>query len=204
MIGSEGIVELLQESGDTALGYALNLSNDITTIEQVVVGVFIPCVGIMISIWGVLDFVKMKNPRDGKDVTLRSIGIRMLIGPVTIQLVAFMRALSVSIFGERGSAVNRDMAASYMQDATQAVDPFSAGLLLIMGFLVLVGWIAGLRAMIAFARIGTPGQDGYELFRTGLSRLFMGTVLASLQWAMDDVFASATGESGTFSSELNT
>lgn len=199
------IVEMLQESADTALGYALNLGNDIATIETVLINVIVPAVGILISMWGVWDFMQMRNPRSGKNVTGTSVAIRFAIGPATIQLVAFMRALSVSFFGDRtGGNFQRDAAASYVADAQSAVDPTSAGLLMVLAFLVLVGWIAGLRAMVAFARMGNPGQDGYELFRTGAARLIAGTVFASFQFVMDDIFASATGETGTFSSELNT
>ena len=204
MLDGTNIVDMLSDSADTALGYALNLSDDMSTIESVLLNIFVPAVGMLISMWAVYDFMRLRNPRSGSNVTLQSVGLRLLIGPATFQLVALVRSLSVSFLGQRGANVEKDMAASYMSEATSAMDPTSAGILLGLGFLVLVGWIAALRAMIAFARIGTPGQDGFELFRTGVARLIVGTILASFQFFMDDIFASATGESGQFSSGLNT
>ncbi|TBW57357.1 hypothetical protein EZI54_06790 [Marinobacter halodurans] len=202
-MNAESVVDMLQESMKSAIGYALNLGGDISTIENVLLTVFVPGIGILISAWAVFDLINARNPRSGKTISTGSIAIRAIVGPATIQLVALMRAVSVSFFGERGSVVRNDMAASYVQSAQQAHDLTAAGLTIGLAFFVLVGWIAGLRAMIAFARIGTPGQDGYNLFKAGMTRLIFGTFLSCFQLVMDDVYASASGDSGQFSSGLN-
>ncbi len=115
-----------------------------------------------------------------------------------------MKAISESIFGERHIRIHEGLATSYVDAAQgQQGDPVAAGLLIIVAFLVIVGWISALRSMMAFARMGNPQENGYQLFRAGSARLIAATFLCMFQFFMDDMFETASGQAGQFSSSLN-
>jgi hypothetical protein len=113
-----------------------------------------------------------------------------------------MTQIASSIFGDDATGSTLPRAYRYAQQASGG-DPTQALILTILAFLVFVGWVTGLRAMIAFARIGNPQTDGFDLFKTGAVRLFVATALAMFQFLIDDMYESFTGEADRFSSEMN-
>lgn len=203
MLDGNLISQALQSGATGMLEYLLNIGGEIAVIEKVVLLIIAPTIGLMISVWGVFDFMKMKNPRYQSKVSPASVIIRFCIGPATIQLALLMTALSHSIYGRREIQIHEGMATSYVDSAQSTADPVAAGLLIVTAFLVMVGWIAALRAMMAWSRAGDPSENGYQLFKTGAARMIAATVLCSFQFFMDDMFESASGQAGSFSSSLD-
>lgn len=182
--------------------YFLNFGSELAIFEDILISIIFPAVGLMISASAVWDFTKMRNPKHQSKVTGTSVAVRMMVGPTTILLIPFMTAMAESIFGDDNTGSSLPRAYRYANQASGG-DPTQALILTILAFLVFVGWVTGLRAMIAFARVGNPQQDGFELFKTGFVRLAVATVLCMFQFFIDDMFESFTGEANRFSSELN-
>lgn len=180
----------------------INLGGEFGVINDVLLVIIVPAVGILISMSAVLDLTKMKNPRYAQKVTPGSVAIRFVIGPTTILLTSFMLMLSQSIFGD---VVPDEVptAFTYTDNISEGTDPTAGLFLAITGFLVLVGWISGLRAMMAFARIGNPQENGFQQFKTGASRLVAASFLCMFQFFMDDLIVSFLGTEGGYSSALN-
>jgi len=201
MADSGQIISALKGGATEIMQYFVNFSGEFSEIEKVIIYVFAPAVGIMISAWGIVDFLKLKKS-GGQGASPASIITRFVVGPITIQLSAFVRALSESIFGEREFQEAETLAASYATNAQNAADPVQAGLSAMVAFMVIVGWVAALRGMIAFARMGSPQENGYELFSTGAARLIAATFLCMFQFVADDLIASVGGGAKQFSSAL--
>lgn len=180
----------------------ISLANEFGTINDVLLTVIVPAVGIFISASAVLDLTKMKNPRYAQKVTPGSVAVRFVIGPTTILLTSFMLQISQSIFGD----VVPDQvptAVTYTGQIQQGTDPTAGLFLAITGFLVLVGWVSGLRAMVAFARVGNPQENGFQMFKTGAARLVAASFLCMFQFFMDDLIVSFLGTQNGYSSTLN-
>jgi len=192
---------LSQDSG--FIQYIANFAAEFGVIETVLLTIIVPSVGLMISASAIWKMIKMKDPKFAQQISPASVAWRAMIGPVTILLVPFMQEVSESVFGEdrTGGKVPRSM--TYSSAIQNATDPMDVVLLGVLAFLVFVGWITAFRAMFAFARCGDPQQDGFELAKTGLSRLGAALVLTCFQFFLDDLFQSASGEANSFSSELN-
>jgi hypothetical protein len=200
-----GIIQAISSGAGTLVAYFVNFSSEFEVIGNTIIYIFAPAIGILISAWGVMDFIKLKNRGQGGGggSSPVSIIVRFIVGPLTIQIAAFINAVSESVFGEREFEQAENMAATYANAAQNADgDPVRGGLAALVGFLVIVGWISALRAMVAFARIGSPSENGYELFRTGASRLVAATFLCMFQFVVDDLIESVGGGKGAFSSAL--
>jgi len=178
--------------------YFTNISSEFPIIESALM-IFIVCSGVMISAWGVLDFVRLGNPRYQSSPT--KVAVKVIVGAATVQLVFLMMSIAEVFFGERALAMNESLAMTYADKAAAAGDPTKMLLFTIFGFLVLVGWVTGLRAMISFARIGSQGQASYDLFKAGAARLLAAVILSCFQFFLDDLFSSAINQ--TFSSSFN-
>ncbi|WP_273208931.1 hypothetical protein [Marinobacter subterrani] len=200
--GSDSIVDAIGASAGSIIEYFINFGNEIGVFQTVLLDVIFVGVGLLISASAVLDLTRMKNPRYQSKITPASVATRFMIGPATIQLDLFMRAFAGSIFGDPMVEKASLSALSYTDKASSA-DPTSALLLVIVGFLVFVGWVSALRAMIAFSRMGNPQENGYQLFRAGAARLVAATALCMFQFVMDDIIESFSGQAGMFSSQLN-
>lgn len=195
------IIAAIQGGAGTLVKYFVNFSGEFQAIGKAITLVFAPAIGILISAWAVLDFMKLKKAQGSSSPT--SVMVRFIVGPITIQLSAFVYAISESVFGERDFATAEEQLASYVSAASNdSGDPVAQGLAALLAFFVVVGWVAALRALVAFARIGSPSENGYELFRTGASRLVAATFLCMFQFFIDDIIASVGGGKGTFSSML--
>lgn len=200
----ENLFTQIQDGAGTFIDYFLNFGSELKIFEDVFLTIIVPGIGLLISATAVWDVMKMRNAKHAQKVTTVSVAVRMVVGPTTILLVPFITAISQSLFGtdETGSGLPR--AFRYADAASESGgDPTQALILTILAFLVFVGWVTGLRAMIAFSRIGNPQTDGFELFKTGAARLFVATALCMFQFVLDDVFESFTGQSNRFSSGLN-
>lgn len=194
-----GIINSVRGGMGTFSEYFTNFSSEFPVIESAIM-IFIVCTGILISAWGVLDLVRLGNPR--YQSTGSKVAIKVCVGAATVQLVLLMMNIAEVFFGEKALAMNEKLAMTYADKAASAGgDPTKMMLFTIFGFLVLVGWVTGLRAMIAFARVGSQGQNSYDLFRTGASRLLAAVFLSCFQFFLDDMFASAINQ--TFSSSFN-
>lgn len=191
MGGAEGFIQ-----------YFLNFGSELTIFEDILITLIVPAVGLMISASAVWDMAKLRNPKHQSRVTGTSVAVRMMVGPTTILLIPFMTKMAQSLFGDENTGSSLPRAYRYANDVSGG-DPMQALVLTILAFLVFIGWVTGLRAMIAFARVGNPQTDGFELFKTGFIRLAVATVLCMFQFFLDDMFESFTGEAGQFSSELN-
>ena len=201
MSDAGAIIDAIKQGAGTLTKYFVNFSEEFVVIGSTIVTIFAPAIGILISAWAVLDFLKLKKGQGGSSPT--SIIVRFIVGPITIQIAAFVHAVSESVFGERDFESAEGMLQSYVSTAKSGGDDMvRQGLAALMAFFVIVGWISALRAMVAFARIGSPSENGYELFRTGASRLVAATFLCMFQFFIDDVIASVGGGEGTFSSML--
>lgn len=183
------------------LEYIGNFFQEIVSIQEIFLLIIVPTIGLMISASAVVDVVKMKNPRYAQKVSPGSVATRMLIGPATILLYSFMSQVSESVFGR--DRVNEIPTAMTYSNMGSGGDPTAGLLLAITGFLVFVGWVTALRAMLAFARCGNPQQDGYALAKAGAARLVAATFLTMFQFFMDDMFAAFTGTENSFSSKMN-
>ncbi|KXS55105.1 MAG: hypothetical protein AWU57_529 [Marinobacter sp. T13-3] len=181
----------------SAMGYFRNFAGEIGTMESVLLNMFTG-IGVLIAASAILDLARMSNPKYQGKTTPKSIAVRFMVGPATIQLNLFVRKLAESIFGD-GAAQASMSAQSYSEQASQA-DPVKGLMAALIAFLIFIGWVSALRAMLAFARIGSPNVDGYEQFRTGAARLIAATFLCMFQFVMDDVIESFTGKSGQFTS----
>jgi hypothetical protein len=204
MLDTNIVIDAITSGATGMLEYLINFGGELQVIETVLIFIIAPAIGILISIWGVWDLIQLKKRNSGSNATGLGIVIKFCVGPATIQLVLLMKAISESIFGERHIRIHEGLATSYV-DAAQAQqgDPVAAGLLIIVAFLVIVGWISALRSMMAFARMGNPQENGYQLFRAGSARLIAATFLCMFQFFMDDMFETASGQAGQFSSSLN-
>jgi len=180
-----------------------NFAGEFGKIEEVLLTVIAPGIGILISASAIWKMIKMKDPKFAQQISPSSIAWRALVGPLCILLIPFMQQMSESLLGDDRTGGKVPRAMTYSSAIENATDPTSVILLGLLAFIVLVGWITAFRAMFAFARCGDPQQDGFELAKTGLARLIAATVLTCFQFFMDDVFESATNESNTFSSKLN-
>lgn len=198
----EGLINSIQEGVGGAIGYFINFGSEISIMEDVLLTIIVPFVGILISASAVLDLTKMRNPRHQNKTSPTSVAVRFVIGPATVQLVIFVKAIAGSIFGDE--MVNEaSMSSLSYTEKVQETDPTAGLLLTLVGFLIFVGWISALRSMIAFSRIGNPQENGFQMFKAGASRLVAATFLCMFQFVMDDIIASFSGESGVFSSQLN-
>lgn len=199
---SGAILDAIKQGAGTLTQYFVNFSGEFVPIGQTIIVIFAPAIGILISGWAVLDFTKLRKGQGGSSPT--SIIVRFIVGPITIQISAFVHAISESVFGEREFESAEGLLQSYVDTAqADSGDPVRQALGALMGFFVIVGWVAALRAMVAFARIGSPSENGYELFRTGAARLVAATFLCMFQFFIDDVIESVGGGSGAFSSMLD-
>lgn len=194
MLDGDLIFNSMNLSMSSFAGYMMNIADETAVIERPLLKIIVPAVGLAISASGVMDLIKMRNPRNQGKASMKSALIRFCVGPATIQLVAFMVAISESVFGAgaanhlaEGKAV-----AHYANLSNTEVDPAKIIMMTIFAFLTLVGWIAALRAMVAFARAGSPSENGYELFRTGAARLIAATFLCMSQFVVNDMYASIT------------
>ncbi|WP_018404906.1 hypothetical protein [Marinobacter gelidimuriae] len=192
----------LQSGTGNFMDYFINFGQELKVFEDVLLMIFIPGIGLLISASAVWDVMKMRDPKHANKVTSTSVAMRMVIGPLTILLVPLISAVAQSLFGNDQTGSNMPRAYRYA-DAAANGDPTQALTMTILAFLVFIGWITGLRAMIAYARIGHPSTDGFELFKAGTVRLFVATALTMFQFVLDDVFESFTGQADQFSSELN-
>lgn len=204
MLDPNVVINAVRAGATGMLEYLVNFGGEIAVLEKILIFIVAPAIGILISIWGVWDLIQWKKRTSASSASGLSIVIKFCVGPATIQLVLLMKAISESIFGERHIRIHEGLATSYV-DAAQAqqADPVAAGLLVIVAFLVVVGWISALRSMMAFARMGNPQENGYQLFRAGASRLIAATFLCMFQFFIDDMFETASGQAGQFSSSLN-
>lgn len=200
--GGTGALGSVKAVAGNVIEYFINFGSEIGTLEGVLLTYIVPAVGILISASAVLDLTRMKNPRHQNKTSPTSIAVRFVIGPATIQLVIFMKAVSQSIFGDEMANKASMSSLSYTENVTKA-DPTAALLLTLVGFLIFIGWVSALRAMVAFSRMGNPQENGYQLFRAGASRLIAATFLCMFQFVMDDIVQSFTGQAGVFSSQLN-
>jgi len=197
----DDIIGGIQNSVGNAIDYFLNFGKEISVLQDVLLTVIVPGVGILISAGAVRDFMRMKNPVHQNKVSTSSVAIRFVIGPATVQLVILMRAMAESVFGREVASKSTMKALSY-SGASTGGDPTAALLIVIVSFLIFVGWVTALRAMLAFSRVGHPQENGYQMFRSGAARLVAATFLCMFQFALDDVIASFTGNTGVFSSQL--
>jgi len=174
--------------------YMLNLGQEAKAIEGIFFLYLVPAIGLFISATGIIDLIKMRNPRNQGKTSMTSAIVRFCVGPATIQLVAFMTAVSESVFGAgtAGHLAGGAGVAYYVDQAEYETDPSKIIVMTIFAFLTLVGWISALRAMMAFARAGNPAENGYQLFRTGASRLIAATFLCMSQFVVNDMYASLT------------
>lgn len=196
------LLDSTREVVGNVMTYFVTFGQEIGIFEQVFLETIVIGVGILISASAVIDLTRMKNPRYQNRTSPASVAIRFVIGPATIQLVALVRAVAGSIFGDSMANQASMSSLSYVQNASNA-DPTAALLLTLVGFLIFVGWVSALRAMVAFSRLGNPQENGYHLFRTGAARLIAATCLCMFQFVMDDLIESFTGQGGVFSSNLN-
>ena len=203
MFDLEQILGGAMQSDSNFVAYIANLAAEFGTIEQVLITIFVPGIGLLISASAIWKMIKMKDPQYAQQVNTGSVAWRALVGPTTILLVPFMQAISESVFGEDRTGGKVPRAMTYSAAIQGSASPEQVLLLGIMAFLVFVGWATALRAMFAFARCGDPQQDGYQLAKSGLARLGAATALTCFQFFLDDVFESVTGSSEKFSSELN-
>jgi len=187
---------------ESTLKYIGNFFAEIVAIQDIFLLVIVPTVGLLISATAVVDVVKMKNPRYAQKVSPGSVATRMVVGPVTILLTSFMLQVNESVFGGDRIDSKVPTAMTYSGMGSNG-DPMAGVLLAITGFLVFVGWVTALRAMMAFARCGNPQQDGYALAKAGGARLVAAVFLTMFQFFMDDMFAAFTGNANSFSSKLN-
>lgn len=183
--------------------FIANFAAEFGTIENLLLTIIAPGIGVLFSASAIWKMIKMKDPRFAQQIAPASIAWRAMVGPLCILLIPFMQQMSESLFGDDRTGGKVPRAMTYSSAIQNATDPTDVILLGILAFLVFVGWITAFRSMFAFARCGDPQQDGFELAKTGLSRLFAATVLTCFQFFLDDVFESATNEANTFSSELN-
>jgi len=197
MLDGALIFDAMNLSAGQFATYMSNLAEETGEIEEAFFKFIVPAIGLFISATGVIDLIKMRNPRNQGKASLNSALIRFCVGPATIQLVAFMTAISESIFGagtaghlSEGAAV-----AHYAAGASNETDPAKIVIMTIFAFLTMIGWIAALRAMMAFARAGNPAENGFQQFRTGASRLIAATFLCMSQFVVNDMYSSITGNS---------
>lgn len=198
----DSLFQKIRDGLSNILDVLINLSGEFGIINEVLIGIIIPAVGIMISASAAYDLTKMKNPRYAQKVTPGSVAVRFVVGPTTVLFSSFMMLITRSILGDR-TPDSVPTAMTYSAEINNAVDPTAALLLAITSFLVLVGWIAGLRAMMAFARCANPQQDGHALFKAGAARLLAASFLCMFQFFMDDIVSSLTGSGSGYSSALN-
>lgn len=184
----------------SAIEYFVNFAQEIGVLESVLLNLVVG-IGVLISASAVLDLTRLGNPKHQGKTSAASIAVRFMVGPATIQLNLFMRALAESVFGT--GAQQASMSAQSYSEAAGQTDPVAGLLVGIVAFLVFIGWVTAVRAMMAFARVGNPQENGYELFRTGASRLVAATFLCMFQFVMDDLLESFTGSSDVFSNQLN-
>jgi hypothetical protein len=196
------VIEGIQTAVSGAIDYFLNFGKEIVVLEGVLLDVIVPGVGILISASAVRDFMRIGNPKYQNKVSSSSVAIRFVIGPATVQLVILMNAMAESIFGQEVASKATMSALSY-SGAPQGGDPTAALMIVIVSFLIFVGWVTALRSMLAFSRMGDPQENGYQLFRSGAARLVAATFLCMFQFVLDDVIQSFTGAAGVFSSSLN-
>jgi protein-S-isoprenylcysteine O-methyltransferase Ste14 len=196
------IMDAIQQGTGNVIGYFINFGEELGVIEQVLLYMIAPALGVSIAIWGVFDLIKMKNPRIQNRPTSGGIAAKLIIAPLLFQIGLTMGNFSESMFGNNIIENNENMAASYVQSAQGAGDPVEQALLIGVAFLAVLGWIGGIRAMVAFARVGSPNENGFELMKSGAVRLAVSTILCATQFVVDDIAQSFTGTSGAFTSTL--
>jgi len=201
-MGDNTVVNALEAFAGSFIGIFANLAGEFAVINTVVI-VLIQAMGMLISISGIMQLIKMRKPEYAQKYTTESALKRLAVGPITILINGLMLNVSQSMFGDSYGNDNMPRAMMYSEAIDKGGDPLAGMLLAIVAFLVLVGWIAAGRAMMAFARSSDPGQDGYALTKAGMSRLFAAVILCSFQFVMDDLIQSATGTANSFSSQLN-
>lgn len=201
-MGGNTVVNAVQAFAGSFVGIFKNIAVEFGIINELVI-YFIQLIGVGISVTGIMHLIKMRKPEYAQKYTAESAMKRLAVGPITILINQLMLDLSSSMFGDDYGNDKMPTAMMYSSQIDSGGDPLAGVLLAIFSFLVLVGWIAAGRAMLAFARSSDPGQDGYALGKAGFSRLIAAVLLCSFQYVMDDLFESATGTAGAVSSQLN-
>lgn len=196
------IIQAIQSGTGNVIGYFINFGGELGIIEKVLLFGIAPVLGISVAIWGIFDLVKLKNPRIQNRPTSGGIAAKFLIAPLLFQISLTMGNFAESMFGENIIEGNEELAASYVNSASNAGNPVEQALLIGVAFLVVLGWIGGIRAMISFARVGSPNENGFELMKSGAVRLAVSTILCATQFVIDDIAQSFTGNSGAFTSTL--
>lgn len=196
------IMQAIQDGTGNVIGYFVNFGAELSIIEEVLLYAIAPVIGISIGIWGIFDLIKLKNPRIQNRPTSGGIIAKFLIAPLIFQISLTMGNFAESMFGNNIIEGNEELAATYVDSASSASNPVEQAMLIGVAFLVVLGWIGGIRAMVAFARVGSPNENGFELVKGGAVRLAVSTILCATQFVVDDIAQSFTGQSGAFTSTL--
>jgi hypothetical protein len=196
------IWQAIQDGTGNVIGYFINFGQELGIIELVLLYAIAPVLGISIAIWGIFDLIKLKNPRVQPRPSTGGILAKLIVAPLLFQIALTMGNFSESMFGTDIITGNEELAASYVTQADAASNPVQQALLVGIAFLVVIGWVGGIRAMISFARIGSPNENGFDLIKTGSVRLAVSTILCATQFVADDIAQSFTGTSGAFTSTL--
>ena len=149
--------------------------------------VFAGCMGLILCGASLWIFIRNKSQPAMATQSPMSIGgllVCLLAGSLLLQVGSFMGVMTESFF-ETTDLVS---ISSYVDKAQSATTPFEAGLFAVVAGFVLVGWIAGIRALILLWRAGNGGRgaNGNSLYSQVLWHVIGGIFLINIQHVVLD------------------